>query len=567
MTLIISPFEQSRLIGTVSECTPTNVRINLPHAGETSGISIHGESFGAGEVGEFVCIETSRYAILGRINLVKLPERERTAVEPHMGKPPELSPIGVVQLLSTISLETGEAQPGIASFPRIGASVYTAHPDLLCRMGEFAKSSAPDQWTMGLAVLARDSGTPVRLTPEKLFGRHCAILGATGGGKSWTIARIIESLQGSRAKVILLDATGEYHTARSDVKHVHFGSAQFPATSEEVVLPYKAVAVHELVSMFRPSGQAQGPKLRAAIKTLKLLKNEPNLSTAGVFVKANQSKASYYTAFHNHLAVIDSEESDFDISKLAQQIEHECCFNTNQQGTPNMWGGVNGSEQGYCASLISRIITMASSVELACIFRPGTKKSLLTAVEEWLADPSARVLRVSMKSVSFAYDARSIVANSIGKYLLKSAREGKFLDMPLVLILDEAHNFINRSIGEEGAKQALDAFENIAREGRKFNLTITLATQRPRDLPESVLSQMGTMIVHRLTNNSDRDIVEKASGDIDRAAASFLPSLSPGEAVLIGTDFAFPLAIRIVPPVYPPDSRGPDYQIHWAPAV
>jgi len=565
MSSLLSPFEQSRLIGTVTECTPTTARINLPHAGETSGISVHGELFGAGEVGEFVCIETPRHAILGRINQVKLPERERTAVEPHMGKPPELSPIGIVQLLSSISVETGEAQAGIAAFPRIGASVYSAHPDLLCRMAEFAKSTAPDQWTMDLAVLASDSSTPVRLTPEKLFGRHCAILGATGGGKSWTIARIIESLRGSRAKVILLDATGEYHTARSDVRHVHFGSAQPPATSEEVVLPYKAIAVHELVAMFRPSGQAQGPKLRAAIKTLKLLKVEPSLGQNGLYVKAGRNRADYSAAFHNHLAVVDSEESDFDIGKLPQQIEHECCFNTDRNGTPNTWGDVNGSEQGYCASLISRITTMASSSELACIFRPGIKKSLLTAIEEWRLEPTSRVLRVSMRNVSFAYDARNIVANSIGKYLLKVARDGEFLGMPLVVILDEAHNFINRSIGEEGAKQALDAFENIAREGRKFNLTVGLATQRPRDLPESVLSQMGTMIVHRLTNNSDRDIVEKASGDIDRAAASFLPSLSPGEAVLIGTDFAFPLAIRIVPPVYPPDSKGPDYQIHWAP--
>jgi len=202
---------------------------------------------------------------------------------------------------------------------------------------------------------------------------------------------------------------------------------------------------------------------------------------------------------------------------------------------------------------------------LACIFRPGTKKSLLTAIEEWLTDPATRVLRVSMRNISFAFDARSIVANTIGKHLLKMAREGGFNSMPVVVILDEAHNFINRSIGEEGARQSLDAYENIAREGRKFNLTVALATQRPRDLPESVLSQMGTMIVHRLTNNSDREIVEKASGDIDRAAASFLPSLSPGEAVLIGTDFAFPLAIRMLPPSYPPDSKGPDYQSHWSP--
>jgi CRISPR-associated endonuclease Cas1 len=170
-------------------------------------------------------------------------------------------------------------------------------------MAEFAKSSAPDQWTMNLAVLAGDSGTPVRLTPEKLFGRHCAILGATGGGKSWTIARIMESLHGSRAKVILLDATDEYHTARSDVKHVHFGAAQFPATSEEVVLPYKAIVAHELVSMFRPSGQAQGPKLRAAIKTLKLLKAEPALGQSGLFVKANQNKTAYSNALHTHLTL------------------------------------------------------------------------------------------------------------------------------------------------------------------------------------------------------------------------------------------------------------------------
>ncbi len=563
MSVLLSPFEQNRLIGTVTECTPTSVRINLPHAGETSGISLHGEMFGAGEVGEFVCIETPRHAILGRINLVKLPERERTAVEPHMGKPPDLSPIGVVQLLSSISIETGEAQAGIAAFPRIGSSVYSAHPDLLSRMAEFAKAGSPDNVTMTLAVLARDAGTPVKLTPEKLFGRHCAILGATGGGKSWTIARILESLQGTRAKVLLLDATGEYHTARVGVKHVHFGPTQMPATSEEVVLPYKAIAVHELVAMFRPSGQAQGPKLRAAIKTLKLLKADPTLGQNGLFIKANTSKTAYSTAFHTHMATVDSDESDFDMAKLPQQIEHECCFTTHRNAA-NTWGDVNGSEQGYCASLISRITSMASSPELACIFRPGTKKSLLTAIEEWLADPATRVLRVSMRNVSFAFDARSIVANTIGKHLLKSARDGKFLGLPIVVILDEAHNFINRSIGDEGSRQELDAFENIAREGRKFNLTIGLATQRPRDLPESVLSQMGTMIVHRLTNNSDRDIVEKASGDIDRAAASFLPSLSPGEAVLIGTDFAFPLAIRILPPVYPPDSKGPDYQSLWA---
>ena len=558
----VSPFEHERLIGSVVECSPTSVRINLPLAGRPEGVLLHGNRFGAGEVGEYVCVETELFGILGRLNQVRLPERERLTVEPQMGKPPASHPIGIVQLLCSVSIETGDVTPGITTFPRIGASVYSAHPDLISRVAEFAKEGAPDGLTLSIATLAKDASTSVKLTPEKLFGRHSAILGATGGGKSWTIARILESLHGTKAKLILLDATGEYHTARVGVQHVHLGGPQQPATSEEVVLPYKHFSIHDLFAMFRPSGQSQGPKLRAAMKTLKLLAVEPTLGTHGTFAKANQVKSAFTAALQTHIASVDSEAAEFDITKLPQQVEHECCYLTNNQA-PNCWGAVNGNEVGYCSSLVGRISSMISAPEFACIFKPGTKKPLFDALNAFMLDPGQRVLRVSLRDVAFASDARQIVANTIGKYLLKTARTGSFLNTPVVVILDEAHNFINKSIGDEFSKEYLDAFELIAREGRKFCLTICIATQRPRDLPESVLSQMGTMIVHRLTNNSDRELVEKASGDIDRAAASFLPTLAPGEAILIGTDFAFPVSVKITAPAYEPDSKGPNYQKLW----
>jgi hypothetical protein len=94
-------------------------------------------------------------------------------------------------------------------------------------------------------------------------------------------------------------------------------------------------------------------------------------------------------------------------------------------------------------------------------------------------------------------------------------------------------------------------------------LTICIATQRPRDIPEDVLSQMGTLIVHRLTNDRDREVVERASGEIDRTAAAFLPTLAPGQAVIIGVDFPIPLTIQICKPQHEPDSRGPNYQTCW----
>jgi DNA helicase HerA-like ATPase len=88
--------------------------------------------------------------------------------------------------------------------------------------------------------------------------------------------------------------------------------------------------------------------------------------------------------------------------------------------------------------------------------------------------------------------------------------------------VDEAHNFLGRHIGTEDYQTRLDAFELIAKEGRKYGLNICLASQRPRDITDGVLSQMGTLIVHRLTNDRDRDVVERACGEIDRAASAFV---------------------------------------------
>jgi len=180
-----------------------------------------------------------------------------------------------------------------------------------------------------------------------------------------------------------------------------------------------------------------------------------------------------------------------------------------------------------------------------------------------LSDSSARVMRVCLGGVSYEYRAREFIVNAIGRTLLNEARNGTFRSRPLLAILDEAHNFLGRSVGYEDAKVNLDAFELIAREGRKYGLNICLATQRPRDLTDGVLSQIGTLIVHRLTNDRDREIVERACGEIDRSASAFLASLRSGEAAIIGVDFPIPLTVQIHRPSNPPASDGPDYQSAW----
>jgi hypothetical protein len=100
----------------------------------------------------------------------------------------------------------------------------------------------------------------------------------------------------------------------------------------------------------------------------------------------------------------------------------------------------------------------------------------------------------------------------------------------------------------------------------KYGLTICMATQRPRDIPDGVLSQMGTLIVHRLINDKDREVVERAADEIDLAAAAFLPTLAPGEAAIVGVDFPIPLTVQITMPEEKlrPQSEGPNFQKAWS---
>src|SRR4051812_43290530 len=126
MTAIPSyPFESDRLIGTVVEVGPDLVKANLPLSTADEPQLRHGERVGAGEVGEFVMLETGAIGILGRITHVRLPERERLAVEPRFGGAPEPHPIGTIQMLCTVPLSGRGPRRGIERHPRVGAQVFS----------------------------------------------------------------------------------------------------------------------------------------------------------------------------------------------------------------------------------------------------------------------------------------------------------------------------------------------------------------------------------------------------------------------------------------------------------
>lgn len=551
-TSAFNPFDPTMYLGTVSQIGNAEVKIKFDHVIKAQ--SQQAESLAANtEVGAFLVVRVDSIAILGQLTNIETIEVTNGSVKTIA--------IGTVSLSNSIDLANKKIQAGVNQTPKLDCPVYIANPKLVQMVVE-DRGSSEGQVSLKFATLPDKSGLELRFTPEMVLGRHCAVLGTTGSGKSWSMAKLLEEMSNYKSKIIFIDAVGEFHRMKEGVRHVYLGNDLEPApNSTNVSLPYHELHESDLFAIFKPRGQSQAPKLRAAIKSLKLAALSPEITMDGTILKVNRSKDDYERCYKKHYRAIEAPTARFDITKLARQIENECVRPNRSALETNYWGDYNGTDQAMCVPLVNKVQDIVHSNDLSPIFAPGDSASLYQEIENFLLARKERVLCISFKHLSFSHNAREITANAIGRYLLKKARDEEFREQPLVVGMEEAHQFLNSEFSVPGI--SLDSFALIAKEGRKYALNLVLATQRPRDIPEAILSQMGTMFVHRLVNDLDRSVVERASSEIDRSALDLLPTLSPGEGVLIGANFPVPLHVRVSQPLIPPDSRGPDYQYFW----
>ena len=544
------------LMGEIISVTANNAQMLLIDASAGSGTYYRRERYGRGEVGEFILIEGQTVLVFGRMLEVKNEDIYGT-----------IKSLGRIQFLGSVNMETLKVLAGVECYPRLGDRVYAAPHNFVSMIPVLMDIESENSVMLDIGAMNTSRENIVRVKPEKIFGRHLAILGSTGGGKSWTTTRIIEQCIKFHSKLILFDATGEYQSFKkhNNSNHIAYtilsSSGDSGDNSKSCRFPPTSFQESDFFALFTPSGKVQGPKLREAIRSLRLAKLCSDKYPEGWIKKIEQCKLEYNEAIRKFSAEINDPSAEFDVNMLEKQIEQECVYPTNFKNQ-NQWGKEDGSFT-YCLTLVTRINGILSSPIFRCVFGETNKPILTDIIRRFLESEGKRLLIIDLSEVSFEYNAREVIANAIGRYLLNLFRERKSENKPLIIFLDEAHNFLGKHIGNEDTFARLDAFELIAKEGRKFNLNICISTQRPRDVTESVLSQVGTMIVHRLTNDRDREIVERASGEMDKPLSAFLPSLKIGEAVMIGNHFPIPLTIQISAPENPPNSSGPNYQKFW----
>lgn len=574
-----NPFVNEHFIGFINQVTPQGVKVHFPSSALLQPFFKYGELYHGGLVGNYVVIEGHQMGFLGKIQGIELPEKERLELSEKSFETNEMHPIGYIEILLSFSFENPEEiQRGLNTLPPIGAKVFVCASyfiqSFFKRFGVKKENTAP--CLMKLGVLTQDKTTPVEISLDALFGRHCAIVGTTGGGKSYTTSKLLEGISNAKAKAIIIDPTGEY--SGFDSKDY----VESAIINKDSYFHYSRLSVGDWFALFRPAGQVQQPKLLDAIKSLKLakcLEENEKLPEDGKFYHPKftdkfitcvggiiRKKCHYKDAFRHfetkYMAEIEEDNSEFDLTKLVIQLKEEAVYESNGSNV-EMWGDVDKRTSDNIASLIIRIYSKVSDKAFKQIFGIGKepKKDLCETIESFISNKSKHILRIGFEDVPYDFQTREILANAIAKFLLNKARKGDFKTQPIVFFADEAHQFLNKEVKDEYFQSMhLDSFDSIAKECRKYGLFLCLATQMPRDIPLGTLSQMGTFLVHRLINHKDKEAVESACSAANKSTLAYLPVLGAGEAILMGVDFPMPVMLKVNLPQTEPNSHTPQFK-------
>jgi uncharacterized protein len=222
--------------------------------------------------------------------------------------------------------------------------------------------------------------------------------------------------------------------------------------------------------------------------------------------------------------------------------------------------------QEYIATMRLRIHRQLADKRWEVFTRPSDS-TLESIVAELVGDEHCRVVVIDCSML--AHDVLPFFCAVIGRLILDLRSHGAPEErgaQPYVLVLEEAHNYLRprREDESQGLKLAREAFERIAKEGRKFGLSLIVASQRPSDVSATVLSQCANFLVHRIQNPEDIDYFKKILPTGSRDMLDQLPVLAPGDGILVGSGVNVPARVKVRRPSPQPSSDTPAPWKAWS---
>lgn len=424
--------------------------------------------------------------------------------------------------------------------------------------------SIDDHVKFVFANLATNPDIAVPVNGNKFFNKHIAIVGSTGSGKSHTVAKILQSALSTKegtyeglnnSHIVIFDIHSEYKTAFPNANYLDVAS---------IILPYWLLNSEELQELFLDT-EANDHNQRNVFKEA-IVENKKKYCTGTYVEKVGYDTPIYFNIYEvlRYIKNRNNEKKDKsnDIKfKTPDGLEYvfgedtkQLLFSHNLNYTGTSGSGTNNGNFG---NFINRLENKLNDKRLSFMFPeeniPNSHEFTLSQLIGY-GERNSNVTIIDLSGVPF--EVLSITVSLISRLLFQfgyyytrlrhNCNQNELInnDTPLLLVYEEAHKYVpNSDLVKYRASR--ESIERIAKEGRKYGITLMLASQRPSEISETIFSQCNNFITMRLTNPNDQNYVKRLLPDTMGQLIDKMPTLKSGECLLIGDAVVLPSIVKI----------------------
>ena len=457
-------------------------------------------------IGSLVMIPTPHSAVVGIISAMSSPMPAAAG---------ENEEIGLVELSLAGEIVRDELsgkprfRRGVANFPSMGDAVMGASSEELASV-----YIQPDADTIEVGTLYQDSSVPARFLVDELFGKHFIVVGTTGSGKSSAVSCILQRVlaEHGHAHIVVLDIHNEYAET--------FGGKAELIHPSNLRLPFWLLNFQELCAALTSADGHRDAEVEILSDALVAAKRRYSDLLSGRLRRAGEGSG----------ITVDTP-SPFRLADVSSYIDEQLGKLDRTQATLPY------------RRLKARIEALVSDPRYGFMFGSLT-------VEDTMADVLGRIFRVPSEGrpitvidlAAVPAEILDIVISLIARLAFELAvwSEG---GLPLLLVCEEAHRYAPAVSGDRflPTRQAL---ARIAKEGRKYGVSLALVTQRPSELDTTIISQCSTAIAMRLSTDRDQAVMRANTHDSALDLMDYLPLLADREAIVLGQGVPMPMRIR-----------------------
>ena len=474
------------------------------------------------QIGSVVKIPTPMSVIFAMTRRLSIPEPAREPIEGER-KLIELELLGECPRLAEGGL--APFRRGVSNFPALGGGVFMATSEELALL--YARPGVP---TVRIGAIHQDRRLPATISIDDLLGKHYAVVGTTGSGKSCTVALILRTIltQNPSGHVLLLDPHNEYTRA--------FGTMAEVIGPSTLQLPYWLFNFEELSEVLKHTGMVLGSTEAALLGDL--------ITTA---------KRQFLGASADTRHMTADTPSPYRMTLVIQYLDEAM----GRLDKPDSLAPYQ--------TLKNSLNMLMADARFGFMFTGGI------AMRDNIVQILSRIFRVPVDGKPLTILDLSAVASEITNVVVSVLCRMAFDfavwsdgEVPLLLVCEEAHRYApeDARLGFEPTKRALS---RIAKEGRKYGLSLCVVTQRPSELAAGMLSQCSTIFAMRLTHHKDQQLVRSAMVDSAFGLLEALPSLGNAEAIAVGEGVAIPMRLVFdqLEPSHRPKSDTAAFSTAW----